>query len=213
MAGTGSSEAVLTARSAGYVACLHCGQVWPPEQEQCPHCGSELHSRYPKSMQRVWAWWFAGLITYFPANLYPMMVIDSLASKSSSTILEGVVELTHHHAYFVAIVVFVASIVIPTLKFIAVGYLAYAVQRPVPTSKHVLHKLYEVVEFIGRWSMIDVFVVAILSALVHLGTVVDIFPGIAAVSFALTVIFTMLSALSFDPRLIWDRLETEEAEA
>lgn len=133
-----------------------------------------------------------------------MLITNTLVDKSESTILGGVVELVHHHNYGIAVVVFVASIVIPVGKFLAIIYLALSVQYRPTLNRHQRHKLHEVVEFIGRWSMIDVFVVAILSALVQLNAVATINPGIAAVSFACSVIFTMISAQSFDPRLIWD---------
>ena len=210
MANAEHAPPLLTAREAGMVACLHCARVWDRDQTRCTQCGAKLSSRYPQSLQRVWAWWIAGLIAYIPANLYPMMITDTIAHKSAATIIEGVGELIHYHAYFVAGVVFFASVMIPTAKFVAIAYVAIAIRRARKRDEHMLHKLYEVVEFIGRWSMIDVFVVAILSALVHLGSVADIFPGIAAVCFALTVIFTMLSALSLDPRLIWDQTVEED---
>ena len=133
-----------------------------------------------------------------------MLLTRTLVEKSESTILGGVVELIHHHSYGIATIVFVASIMIPIGKFIAIAYLAISVQRRSVLNMHHRHQLYDVVEFIGRWSMIDVFVVAILSALVQLNTIASINPGIAAVSFALSVVFTMISAHSFDARMIWD---------
>lgn len=210
MATADPHHAALTARSAGLQGCVRCGEVWPLDQTHCGRCGARMSSRYPNSMQRVWAWWIAGLIAYIPANLYPMLITDTLVSKGSNTIVGGVIELIHHHAYFVGGVVFFASVMIPCAKFASIALLALAIGRRAKLNAHSLHLLYEIVEFVGRWSMIDVFVVAILSALVHLGTVADIYPGIAAVSFALSVIFTMLSALSFDPRLIWDHVGKEQ---
>ena len=144
------------------------------------------------------------MIVYIPANLYPMLLTRTLGHTSESTIVGGVIELIELGSYSVALIVFVASVVIPIGKFVAIIYLAVSVQRRSVLNMHQRHKLYEVIEFIGRWSMIDVFVVAILSALVQLDTIATINPGIAAVSFALSVIFTMLAAQSFDPRLIWD---------
>ena len=146
----------------------------------------------------------AGMIAYIPANVYPMLLTSTLVERSESTIIGGVIELIEHGSIGIAIIVFVASVMIPVGKFIAIMYLAITVQRHSTGNQHERHKAYEVVEFIGRWSMIDVFVVAILSALVQLDTIATINPGIAAVSFALSVIFTMLSAQAFDSRLIWD---------
>ncbi|MDU8913328.1 paraquat-inducible protein A [Aestuariicoccus sp. MJ-SS9] len=194
----------LTARSAGLVACTRCGRVHPPAQAHCLRCGAALQSRDDGSLQRVWAWLFAGIVVYIPANVYPMLRTTSLGKITESTIVGGVIDLMHHGAYGIAAIVFIASVVIPVAKFIAIAYLALTVRHQAPMRAHGRHRLYEIVEFIGRWSMIDVFVVAILSALVQLNFAASINPGIAAVSFALSVAFTMLSAQSFDPRLIWD---------
>ncbi|MEM9794914.1 MAG: paraquat-inducible protein A [Pseudomonadota bacterium] len=159
------------------------------------------------SLQRVWAWWWAGLLFYIPANVYPMLVTRTVGRGSEATIMGGVVELAEYGAYGVAAIVFFASIMIPVGKFIAIGYLAWIVRKPHGQKpKHLLH-LFEVVEWIGRWSMIDVFVVAILAALVQFNLLATINPGIAAVCFALSVVFTMLSAMSFDSRRIWDEIE------
>ena len=146
----------------------------------------------------------AGIIAYIPANTYPMLLTSTLLDKRESTILGGVVDLVDHGSYGVALIVFAASVLIPIGKFLTIGYLALAVQRQRGMKPHQRQRLLEVIEFIGRWSMIDVFVVAILSALVQLDSVATINPGIAAVSFALSVVFTMISAQSLDPRLIWD---------
>jgi paraquat-inducible protein A len=156
------------------------------------------------------AWWLAGLFMYIPANLFPMLRTTMLGRDVDSTIVGGVVDLVHHGAWFVAAVVFLASVVIPVGKFIVIAYLVYSVRFGVTLSQHRRSVLYEIVEFIGRWSMVDVFVVAILTALVNLGFVVGFRPGTAAVFFALSVAFTMVSALSLDPRLIWDRTEGDE---
>ena len=171
---------------------------------RCRRCHGPIRSRDPHSLQKVWAWLIAGMIAFIPANLYPMLITKTLVDSSESTIIGGAIELVQHHNYGIAAIVFVASIVIPVGKFIAIIYLALSVQRKKIMNMHQRHKLFDIVEFIGRWSMIDVFVVAILSALVQLNAVATINPGIAALSFALSVIFTMLSALAFDPRLIWD---------
>lgn len=202
--GHADTDGLITAREAGLVACQNCGQVHTRDKARCKRCGGKLSSRSPDSNQKVWALLFAGIVAFIPANVYPMLKTNTLVDHSESTILGGVVDLVHHHAYGIAAIVFVASIIIPVGKFIAIAYLALSVQRRSMLNQHQRHHLYEAVEFIGRWSMIDVFVVAILSALVQLGSVASINPGIAAVSFALSVIFTMLSAQSFDARLIWD---------
>lgn len=204
MARTGHIEGLMTARDAGLVACRRCGQVQDIHVRECPRCHATLHSRSPDSLQKVWAWLIAGIILFIPANVYPMLITNTLVNKSESTIIGGVVELVHYGSYGIAAVVFVASIVIPVGKFFVIGYLAISVQRQSKLNQHQRLHLFEAVEYIGRWSMIDVFVVAVLSALVQLDTVASINPGIAAFSFALSVVFTMLSAQYFDSRLIWD---------
>ncbi len=163
-----------------------------------------MQSRDTRSLQRVWAWWWAGLIAYIPANIYPMLLTSSLGSSTQSTILGGVVELWAHGDPPIAIIVFVASIVIPVGKFMAIAFLALTAKRRRRPDRHGRHRLYELVEFIGRWSMIDVFVVAILASLVQFNLVATVNPGMAAICFALSVAFTMQAALSFDPRIIWD---------
>ncbi len=192
------------------MACRQCGQVHPLRAQICKRCDGRLQSRDTESLQRVWAWLIAGMIAYIPANVYPMLLTSTLVERSESTIMGGVVELFEHGSWGIATIVFVASVMIPVGKFIAIMYLAISVQRHSASNRHERHKAYEVVEFIGRWSMIDVFVVAILSALVQLDTIATINPGIAAVSFALSVIFTMLSAQAFDSRLIWDADRTQQ---
>jgi paraquat-inducible protein A len=196
----------VTALEAGLVGCRTCSHVSPLGTEACPRCGARLISRQGTSLQRVWAWTLAGLLAYVPANLYPMLITSTLGRAQEATIVGGVIELAEHGALGVAIIVFVASVVIPVGKFVAIGYLAWIVHRPHGRSPKRLLHLYEFVEFIGRWSMIDVFVVAILAALVQFDLLATINPGIAAVCFALSVVFTMLAALSFDSRLIWDRI-------
>jgi paraquat-inducible protein A len=138
--------------------------------------------------------------------MWPMLITRTLGREDASTILGGVVELTQLGSYGVAFIVFFASIVIPVAKFTAIAVLVLAVRHEIAMSQTRLTHLYEVVEFIGRWSMIDIFVVAILAALVQLGFLASLAPGPAAACFALSVTFTMLSAKAFDTRLIWDRI-------
>ncbi|EKE45639.1 hypothetical protein OCGS_0256 [Oceaniovalibus guishaninsula JLT2003] len=195
---------IRTARESGLVACTRCARVWPMGTAECARCGSALQSRDTRSLQRVWAWLIVGFMCYIPANLFPMLKTRVLFTETDATIVGGAVELIHHGALGIALVILVASVGIPIGKFVAIAYLALTISRPAALSSHRRHKLYELVEFIGRWSMIDVFVVAILSALVQLSVVASINPGPAAITFALSVIFTMLAAQSFDPRMIWD---------
>ena len=198
---------VMTAHRAGLVGCRACGRVWPETQAVCARCHTRLSPPDRRSLQAVWAWLIAGMVFYIPANVYPMMRTQTFAGlqgNSEATIFQGVIELIHYGNYDIAIIIFLASIVVPIGKFVSIIWLAQVAGKPgTIDDAHMRLRIYEVVDFIGRWSMIDVFVVAILAALVQLGFVASIHPGPAAVSFALSVAFTMLSAQSFDPRLIW----------
>jgi paraquat-inducible protein A len=176
----------------------------------CGRCGATLTSRDPKSLSRVWAWWIAGVLAYIPANLYPILRTKTLFSEEESTIIGGAIDLFTNGDRGVAAIILFASVLIPVGKFIAVAFLALGAKRASNLPGHHRHILFEIVEYIGRWSMIDVFVVAITSALVQLGSVASIQPGPAALAFALSVIFTMLAAQSFDSRMIWDRIEEEK---
>jgi paraquat-inducible protein A len=199
----------LTAREAGLVACRRCTRVWPLGTPACGRCGSRLVSRDPKSLSRVWAWWIAGVLAYIPANLWPMLVTRTLWDSQSATIVGGALELWQYGNPGISIIILVASVGIPVAKFFAIAYLALSARGGARASPGLRMRLYEVVEYIGRWSMIDVFVVAILASLVQLNVVARIDPGPASLAFALSVIFTMLSAQAFDPRTIWDGIEAE----
>lgn len=170
-------------------------------------------SRDPLSLQRVWAWLAAGVICYIPANTEPMLVTKSLLHNDSSTIVAGAIELFKHGSPLIAIVILIASIGIPVAKFLSIAFLAISIRRRNTMSPGAKHRLYHVVEYIGRWSMIDVFVVAILSSLVQFSSVATITPGPASLAFALSVVFTMISAQSFDSRRIWDGIDNSKAVA
>ena len=201
---SGQNSDLKSARALGLVTCRRCSRVWQAGTEHCDRCGHRLQSRDAKSLQRVWAYWIVGLACYIPANLYPMLQTRTLVSVQADTIVGGALELFFHGAPGIAAIILFASVVIPIAKFLAIAFLSLSVVRPSKVSPHQRHVLYEVVEYIGRWSMIDIFVVAIMSSLVQLNTIAAIDPGLASLFFALSVIFTMLSAQAFDSRLIWD---------
>lgn len=202
---------VVTARSLGLVACGRCHLAWPQGTHTCGRCGHKLQSRDPKSLQRVWAFWLLGIACYIPANLYPMLQTRTLIYTQEDTIIGGAIELIRYDNLGVALVILFASVAIPIGKFLAIAFLALSVHRPSSVSKAQRQLLYEVVDYIGRWSMIDIFVVAILSSLVQLKILVTINPGPASLFFALSVIFTMMSAHAFDSRMIWDVQEASRA--
>ncbi|SLN18218.1 paraquat-inducible protein A [Pseudooctadecabacter jejudonensis] len=201
---SGQIEGIKSARQMGLVTCQRCSRVWPAEAQACGRCGHSLQSRDLTSLQRVWALWIVGFMCYIPANLFPMLSTRTLLTVQEDTIIGGAVELFHYGSPGIAAIILFASVVIPVAKFMAIAFLALSVQRPSRVSPHQRTVLYEVVEYIGRWSMIDIFVVAIMSSLVQLNTLAAVNPGIASLFFALSVIFTMLSAQAFDSRLIWD---------
>ena len=198
-----------TARESGLVGCTRCARVWPMGQDSCGRCGKSLQSRDPLALQKVWAWWFAGVLAYIPANLYPMLTTRTLFTTDESTIIGGAFELAQYGSYGIAAIILIASVGIPLAKFFAIAFLALSVRRGSMVTQTRRQQVYEIVEYIGRWSMIDVFVVAILAALVQLSVVASINPGPASLTFALSVICTMLSAQSFDSRMIWDKDSAE----
>lgn len=202
----------LTALEADLVGCRYCARAWPLGTATCGRCGGHLQSRDPLSLQRVWAWWAAGIICYIPANTEPMLVTETLLRDDASTIVGGAIELFTHGSPLIAIIILIASVGIPVAKFLSIAFLALSIRRRASMAPATRHRLYHVVEYIGRWSMIDVFVVAILSSLVQFSAVATVKPGPASLAFALSVIFTMIAAQSFDSRRIWDGLDdTEQA--
>lgn len=198
-----------SAAQAGFARCEVCGKVSHISIEKCPRCRSLLNLREPNSIQNTVALLITATILYIPANILPMMTTTKLGQSVTSSIMGGVMIFINEGSYFIAGVIFVASIVIPTLKIIVLFWLCYCATRARRLSHSQLTHIYRVTEFIGKWSMIDVFVVAILVALVHIAGIVSVTAGMAAMTFAMVVITTMLAAQKFDMRLIWDRLKDD----
>jgi len=168
----------------------------------CRRCGSAIYHHKKFSTEKSWAFLITAMVAYIPANLYPMLITSAFGSREGSTILGGVILLWELKSYPVAIIIFFASIVIPVMKFLILIYLLISVKYPLGKDKKVdKHKLYYITEVIGPWSMIDVFVVAILAALIHLSSV-EILAGTAATAFSISVFFTLLAAHAFDETLI-----------
>jgi paraquat-inducible protein A len=174
----------------------------------CPRCGARLHSRKEQSLQRTWAFLIAAMICYVPANLFPIMTVRSLGTAESDTIMGGIVYLLTHGMWPLALVVFTASFCVPLLKLVSLTGLLLSVHRSSRWRPVDRTRLYRITVAVGRWSMVDVFVVTILVALVHLGALATIEAESGAVFFGAVVVLTMLAAEAFDPRLIWDRSET-----
>ncbi|MDH3994067.1 MAG: paraquat-inducible protein A [Gammaproteobacteria bacterium] len=201
-----------TAASRNLAACHICCKLASAELHHCPRCGSAMHLRKSDSIQRTLALLFTACLLYIPANLYPIMITEQLGKAEGSTILGGVVLLIHHGSIPIALVIFLFSVMVPIGKLMSMFYLVWTVERHSKLSPRQRTVMYQVTEFVGKWSMVDVFVVAILVALVHLGGLLEIKPGIAALSFAGVVIVTMIAAESFDARLIWDNMEEENSD-
>jgi len=176
---------------------------------RCPRCGATLHPRKPNSLARTWALVIAAFIFYIPANTLPIMTVTSLGATQSDTIMSGVVYLLLHGMWPLALLIFFASVVVPLLKLAILIYLLISVQLRSCWRPRDRTRLYRITEAVGRWSMVDVYVVTILVALVHLGNLATIRAEAGAVFFGAVVVLTIFAALTFDPRLIWDRLEKE----
>ncbi|MBW2315924.1 MAG: paraquat-inducible protein A [Deltaproteobacteria bacterium] len=195
-----------TAAAEGLACCHTCLKVAPESSHECPRCGAALHLRKPDSLQRTAALVATAALLYIPANLLPIMTTTQLGNATDSTIIGGVIVLLHHGDFPIAAVIFIASVMVPISKLLALTYLCWTVSRKRPTSHQERTRLYRATELVGKWSMTDVFVVAILVALIHLGGILLITPGPAAIAFGGVVVVTMVAAESFDPRLIWDQL-------
>lgn len=197
----------MRALDAGIIVCGECHKLEylrEGEVQHCARCGARLHARRPDSIARTWALLVTAAILYIPANLLPIMTVNFLGKGTPATIMEGVVELMHAGMLPIAMVVFVASILVPTFKLVGIALLLYSVQRHQPMSARQRILMYRFIEWIGRWSMLDIFVIAILVAAVNFGNLASIEANLGAAAFASVVILTMMAAVTFDPRLIWD---------
>ncbi len=206
------NESHLTAAKASMINCHTChklnqSQVSAGRQQVCSRCGTKLHSRKTNSLARAWALTLTAIILYIPANILPVMTLVSYGKSEPNTILSGVTHLIAARMYPIAILVFFASIVVPIIKLISITYLLVSVQKKSHWHPKERTIMYRVTEGIGRWSMLDIFVIAILAALVKLGAIATFEPGPGAIFFAGVVVSTILAAMSFDPRLIWDAME------
>ncbi len=176
----------------------------------CARCGSVVHRRKPESLSRTWAFVIAAAICYVPANVYPIMTVTRFSQAESNTILSGVTFLFHHGMWPLALIVFVASVVVPVLKLVGLTGLVISVQRRSRWRPRDRASLYRAVDAVGRWSMVDIYVVTVLVALVHLGSLASVEAEAGAFFFGAVVVLTLLASQSFDPRLIWDAIEARD---
>ncbi|WP_339472175.1 MULTISPECIES: paraquat-inducible protein A [unclassified Pseudomonas] len=204
----------MRAIDAGILICTECHELnkqsADSDEQLCTRCGALIHARRPNSLTRTWALLITAAILYIPANLLPIMTVNSLGQGEPSTIMAGVIQLMQHGMYPIAAVVFIASILVPTFKLVGIGLLLFSVQRHQPLSAQQRIVMYRFIEFIGRWSMLDIFVIAILVAVVNFGRLASVEANLGAAAFASVVILTMFAAVTFDPRLIWDNTESDD---
>jgi paraquat-inducible protein A len=214
--GPGVTTAPPSAMALGLHGCETCGLVSRPapggHDAACPRCGNELTFRKSATIQRTWAFLIAAAICYVPANLLPVLTTITPAGRESDTILQGVVLLWSPTGWPLSLIVLVASIMIPSAKIVALAYLLVTVQRGSVENNVQRVRLYRMVELIGRWSMVDVFVDTFTAALVQLQPLMSVEPGPGLPFFAAVVVLTMLAAESFDPRLIWDAAGRDEVQ-
>ena len=201
-------HAIARAREMGVVRCETCGLVLPREvawrRNPCSRCGISVRTRRPRSLEISLAWLVAGIVCYFPANLLPVIHTDGIGGAQDSTILSGVVSFWRAGAWDIAALIFTASVAVPATKFLGLGFLLWSVRRGSERARITRGELYRFVEFIGYWSMLDVVVVGLTCALLQFRTFERADPRMGIFFFCAVVITTMFSALSFDPRLIWD---------
>jgi len=193
----------------GLVLCRTCGlavtRTSLGAERRCPRCQSRIEHRAPFSTEMTLAWLIAGMVFYIPANLLPVMHTSGLLGEADSTILGGIFEFWRAGDWDIALLIFTASVAVPFTKFIAIGLLLFTVHKNGRWQQRQRTVLYRIVEFIGYWSMLDVIVVGLTSALMQFQALGTAEPRMGIAFFCAVVVVTMLSALSFDPRLIWDR--------
>jgi paraquat-inducible protein A len=209
------SAAAQSAAEAGLVSCPTCGLLLQPARASapgyCPRCSQALTWRRHSSIQRTWALVIAAAIFYIPANLLPVLTTSTLGSVESDTIMGGVVFLYTSGSWPLALIVLVASVMVPLGKLVALSWLLIAIQRGAIRAHHDSARIYRLVHFVGRWSMLDVFVDAYIVSLVQLHPLMSVQPGSGVVFFMAVVVLTMLAAETFDPRLIWDTPQERQA--
>jgi paraquat-inducible protein A len=205
----------LTARQMGLIRCHTCGKLafdvgHDGYEEHCPRCRAHMHMRATNSLSRTWALLITAAILYVPANILPIMTVTYFGSGKPDTIMSGVITLLQLGSYPVATVIFIASILVPVLKMVALLILLLSVQFKWALDDRQRTRMFRAVEMVGRWSMLDIFVIALLVALVSFGSIAQIISGPGATAFGSVVVLTMLAATTFDARLIWDKEVTDD---
>lgn len=209
-------NAESSALSQSLTGCHTCHQVVRIQNDHqhhtllCPRCGSRLHPRIHNSITITWMLVCLALVFYIPANVLPMTRTTGLGHLQDDTLMSGVIYFIHSGSWYIGMIIFIASVFVPLLKIALLIFLLISVQRRSQWRPHDRTRIYRITELVGRWSMVDIYVITILVALVNLGVIANIDAGPAALYFATVVVITMLAAKSFDPRLIWDNLDAAE---
>jgi paraquat-inducible protein A len=199
-------QGARTAREANLAACSTCGRLSSLTSPSCPRCGTTLHSRKLKSRERTWALLLTAILLYLPANLLPVMQVVSLGRVQADTIMGGILYFLSTGSWPLALLIFIASVVVPIVKIVILAILLVSERRRSALWPEHRARLYRLTDLVGRWSMVDIFVITLMVAMVALGSVARITPGPGSVAFALMVVSTILAVQCFDPRLVWDSL-------
>ena len=198
-----------TAKQHGYVMCHDCHSLNVITDSHCYRCHGELHSRQPNSLSTAWAWLITAAVMIIPANVFPITRINKFGVLEPDTIISGVLTLIELGMIPIALIVFIASVLVPGVKIVGLFYIYLSVYLKPPISQRKITHMFHFIEWIGRWSMLDLFVISIMIVLLDVGQV-SFEAGPATVAFGLVVIATMLSARAFDPRLLWDKVAEEK---
>jgi paraquat-inducible protein A len=200
-----SRKLLLTALKQGFIRCHECGFLLKSKADaSCPQCGHTVTARIPQSFHRTAALIVAALCLYIPANVFPIMMVTQLGSGEKHTIMGGIVALMQSDMIPIALLVLVASILVPLMKLLGLSLLLLCIHYQWQVNARLFTKMYRIIAFVGRWSMLDIFMISILVALVDLGGIAQVIAGPAATAFAAVVVLTMFAAKCFDPRLLWD---------
>ena len=197
----------------GLLVCLECHRLdrvrTACAYQYCKRCGAKVTVRKNSSLSKTCAFLFSAVLIYIPANILPILTVKNFGQGGADTIFSGIVNLMNGGMFFIAFIVFVASLLIPALKLIGMIFLVFSIKFKIKFSPEQRVISFRFIEWIGRWSMLDIFVIAILVAVVNFGNLANIEAGVGAIAFSSVVVLTMLAAVSFDPRLIWDNVESD----
>jgi len=190
--------------------CELCGHLQEDSISECYQCGAPMHQRIPHSIILTWGYALAATLFLIPANLLPMMVVTALGSDEGSTIMEGVIYFMKHGEFAIGAIIFIASIAVPIFKLMVLFYLLMIVRFKWHDRAMQATKLFHLIHFIGKWSMLDIFVVALMVSIVQFQSLASIHTGAAALAFASAVVFTIIATEKFDPRLMWDDIDNRK---